>query len=184
LRYAWFTDLQGQFARLTQEHGRCEPKTALQTSGPFQGIFQLKCERGDLEFDVWLTPGRPSQVQYLGIRQTFPADERALNAAAALAALLRSWNEVSAEQWLASQLDREKSRKTLARLALEHGACTLEHGTRQVEHAPFGAKTELRFRLACASGQLDLALALEESSGKILEFAARPPAPPDATCWP
>jgi hypothetical protein len=184
LRYSWFENVQAQFARLTEEHGRCEADGALHTSSALQGIFDLKCERGGIEFDVLLTPARPPLVQALGVQQTFSADERAARAAAALASLLRAWNDAGAEQWFAPKLDREKSRKALARLALEHGACTVAHGTRQVEQTPFGAEShQLRFRLSCASGPLDLALSLDETSGKIVTFSARAPAPPEATCW-
>jgi CubicO group peptidase (beta-lactamase class C family) len=179
LRYSWFEGVQAQFARLAEEHGRCEADGALRTTSPLQGAFDLKCERGSIEFDLLLTPGRPPLVQALEVRQSFPADERATQAATALA----TWNDGGSGPWLAATFDREKSRKALARLALEHGTCAVAQGTRQVEHTGFGTSSEMRFPLSCASGPLDLTLNFDESSGKIVWFSARPPAPPNATCW-
>ena len=180
MRYSRFADLQSRFEQLRREHGKCEADGALRTSSALQGSFDLKCERGGIEFDVLLTPALPPLVQALGIRETFTPDEREAGAAAAQVSLACTWSDRDAEQWLAPTLDRKNSRKALARLALEHGACSVEHGTRQ---GPLGAMNQLRFHLECTNGALDLALKLDESSGKI-EFSARIPSPPDAICWP
>jgi hypothetical protein len=183
-KYSWSEEHAQDFARLTHEHGRCVPTGAATVYGPLHAQTRFTCERGALVFDVLLSPATPPLVQYLEITEEFPADERTADRARRLAAAIEPAGQASSSGLFASGLDRARTRKKLARLAIEYGACTLLDGWREVPHSPWPAQAQTRYTLRCSSGPLELTFTLDAESGAVTSFDAHPPRTFDATCWP
>jgi hypothetical protein len=64
---------------------------------------------------------------------------------------------------------RSKARKTLARLTVEHGTCSIERPL-----ASDGRATAT-FRLQCAEGPVELTFAVEPKNGKVVELTGGRP---------
>jgi hypothetical protein len=129
-------------------------------------------------------------VQALITHETFPAAATTEAAAARLVRLLNSWNDAAAAGLFAataSAAERERHRTTLAHFALDHGACKLERGLRELVHQPFGVQEHTHFKLRCAKSKealLDLSVFLDDASGRIAGFDLHRDAPDDAVCAP
>jgi CubicO group peptidase (beta-lactamase class C family) len=182
-KYSWSKEHAQDFERLTHEHGRCVPAGDSLVYGPLHAQTRFTCERGALVFDVLLSPATPPLVQYLEITEEFPADERTADRARRLAAAIEPAGQASSSALFASGLDRPRTQRKLARLALEYGACTLLDGSREVPHRPWPAQAQARYALRSSSGPLELTFTLDTESGAVTSFDAHPPRPFDATCW-
>ena len=88
-------------------------------------------------------------------------------------------------RYFAAGVDHQRTRRRLAHLALDHGACASEGGSREIAHrASHGPRERARFRLRCAAGPLELNFGFDAAARTITEYEIREPTPPDATCWP
>ena len=190
LRYTWFQHLEGDFAELRTKHGRCTSDTSMSTYTALHGSTHLACERGNIGFEILLTPTRPAKVQALIMHETFPAAATTEAVAARLVRLLNSWNDAAATDLFvatASAAEREGYRTTLAHFALDHGSCKLERGLRELVHQPFGVQERTHFKLRCAKlpeTSLDLSVFLNEASGRVAGFDLHRDVPDDAVCAP
>jgi hypothetical protein len=184
LEYSWNATIRDAFAKLARDHGACRSEGELVTNGPLSGRFRLACERGAIEMDVLLSPENPPRVQNLQWKQEFLPDERTKKAATRLAALVGKWNDAAAADVLAPHIDRLKTKKLFAHRALDHGACTVERGVFEVNHAPMTRDPgKAVFRLKCSDAPLELTFGLDEKTGKVAHLSADPIHAPEATCW-
>ena len=182
-KYSWSKEHAQDFARLTNEHGRCVPTADATVYGPLHAQTRFSCERGALVFDVLLSPATPPLIQYLEITEEFPPDERTADRARRIAAAIEPAGQASSTALFAPGLDRARTHKKLARLALEYGTCTPLSGSREVPHRPWPAPAQTRYALKCSSGPLELTFTLDAESGAVTSFDAHPPRAFDATCW-
>jgi CubicO group peptidase (beta-lactamase class C family) len=183
LRYAWHAHIGDDFARLARDHGHCRPEGALEVHGRMHGSWRLACDRGAITFDALMSPANPPRVQAATWSEELPADARNARAATRLAAMIGRSDEGATADLFAPSVDRPRARKTLARLAIDHGVCTVISGVLEIDHEPLGNDRRARFHLACAEGPVDLTFTLDDA-GQIAEFGASSPAAPDATCQP
>ncbi len=187
-KFAWFASLPQDVAQLAARHGRCRPRGSLKTYGRYRGLWQLTCDRGAVELDALMTPGTPARVEVLKWVEELPPDERLRGVAARVAAALGKWKEldVAAADLLAGSnpADRRRMERAMAHLAIDYGVCAVEGGAVRSNHEPLGDdRPHAVFRLRCDGGPLDLELAVDDASGKIVELDGHPPRDPDATCW-
>jgi CubicO group peptidase (beta-lactamase class C family) len=183
LGYAWHAHLADDFAKLAREHGHCRSDGPLEVHGRMHGSWRLACDRGAITFDALMTPATPPRVQAATWREEFSVDASTSRAAVRLVAALAKWDDGAATETFAPSVDRQRARKILARLALDHGACTIDRGVLEAEHEPLGDDRRARFHLVCADAPLELTFALDDM-GRIAEFEGSTPAPSDATCAP
>lgn len=174
--YPWYSRMQEGFPKLAREHGHCEPDGALRASDRLSGSWNMQCERGSLAFQIDLTPEARPHVHLLRWTEHSPPDERMSSRAQQLLAAFTGSRDALADV-LAPTLDRERVHTRLAHLALDHGSCSIERAIAGDGHQ------KAAFALACTGGPLELAVELEEPSGRVLSVDWHPPRDPDAVCW-
>ena len=184
VKYTWNKNLREDYAKLARDHGRCRPEGKLDVHGSLHGSFRVACERGAIRFDVLLSPATPPRIQNAEITQELPPDERTERAARMLAAALDNANNVapSSEFW-ARAVDHAQKKKSLRRLGLAHGPCSVERGFWQIYRGPFEVEQNAQYALRCNSGPLELEFGIDEKTGRVTTFSAHPPRAFDATCW-
>lgn len=182
-KYSWNRTLKDDLVRIAREHGRCSPDGKLDVHGAHHGSFRMKCERGAVRFEVLLSPATPPQVQSVNITEELSADERTDRAARAIAAAIRDSVEDASGELFAPSVDLARMKKTLRRLAIAHGACSVEHGFIETFQAPLEMERSPHYVLRCGDGPLDLTFNLDEKTGKVMAFDAHPPYALEGTCW-
>jgi len=174
LRFSFLRNLPRDFARMAREHGACRPSGNIVPIGATQGHFELACERGRIEFFVYLTPTKPALLQNVEYREQFPVAETAVAIARDVVAALNG--APLAPTVLQSGSDRAAIEKRLARWHGEYGTCELE--------APLSSdgKGQVSFRLHCAEGPLELRLTLDERTSLVRDMTASRPRRYGAVC--
>jgi hypothetical protein len=184
LRYSWNATLRDDFTKLARDHGACRPDGGLATFGPLNGRFRLSCQRGAVEVDVLMSPENPPRVQHIEWKQELEPDERTKKAAARIAALISAWNEAAAADVFGPPVHIPNIKKLFAHRALDHGACAVERGAFEVNHAPMANDPgKPVFRLKCAGAPLELSFGLDTKTGKVAHLSVDPIHAPDAACW-
>jgi hypothetical protein len=130
-----------------------------------------------------MSPATPPRIQNATWTQEFPADEQAQEAAVSLVAAIGAWSDTLAAKLFASSVDLVRTKKILARLAIEHGTCSIEQGGLRIEHGPFGSERKLQYSLRCSDAPLDLAFDYDDKIGKVTAFSVHAPRSFDAVCW-
>jgi len=166
--------LAEQFARLRAEHGACRPEGTLEAVNWLRGRWRLECDRGAVTFVGALSPRSHPRLQALLWRSTLPPSAGMTEAARALAGLVGAWNDGRARSLLAPATDLGRTRKAMARLAVDHGSCSVERPL-----SGDGSKEGV-FLLACSDGPLQLSLSLDEKTGRVSEWSGAPPRAPDS----
>ena len=174
--YPWFAHLREDLAKVTRDHGRCGQAGTLRAYGRLHGSWRLACERGAVEFDAGLSPASTPLLSRLWWKEDLPPDQRLTKVAARLVEAMNAGGGRVVEDLVAADL-RSKALKTLGRLAVEHGTCSIERPL-----ASDGRETAT-FRLQCADGPLELTFAVESKNGKVVELTGGRPHASDATCW-
>jgi CubicO group peptidase (beta-lactamase class C family) len=180
-RYSWNQRLRETFARLAREHGRCEASGELRAYGSHHAEFRLACERGALGFDALLSPTTPPRLQHVDLWQELMPDERTEQVARRLAQAIGSRD--AALDFLAPSFDAARLKKTLQRLGLSHGSCTIERGQIEVTHEPWGVQQKTHYFLRCDAGTLEMNFNLDQKTRQLTSFEAFPARDPQATCW-
>ncbi len=169
--------------RIGREHGACRPDGGLVAHGWQHASWRLACERGAVTFEAFLTPAVPPVLQELQWREEWPADARAQALAARVAAAIARWDDADAASLFAPSVNRARTRKELAHLAINHGACAVEPGARRVDHGVLrDHDPRAVFPLRCAEGELELELGTD-ADGRVSQIDIHPPRAHDATCW-
>jgi CubicO group peptidase (beta-lactamase class C family) len=181
LGYTWHAHLGDDFAKLASDHGHCRTEGSLEVHGRMHGSWRLACDRGAITFDALLTPANPPRVQAAIWRAELPADPRTARAAARLTAMMDHWDDSVASELLAPAVDRQRARRSLAHLAIDHGSCTVVNGVIETDHQPLANDQRDRFQLACRDGGVDLTFKLDDRA-QITEFDTTTPELPDDTC--
>jgi CubicO group peptidase (beta-lactamase class C family) len=186
-KYSWNKNLREDFAKLARDHGRCRREGKLEVYGSLHGAFRVVCERGAIRFEVLLSPATPPRIQNADITEELPPDERTERAARTLVAAIADAEgqmTVLAELW-APSVDHAQARKSLHRLGLAHGPCSIERGFWQIYRGPLEVEQNAQYALRCKGGplELELELGIDEKTGRITSFSAHPPRAFDATCW-
>jgi CubicO group peptidase (beta-lactamase class C family) len=176
LKYPWLASLRDDFARLSRDHGRCTPSGGVTPANRTQGKWRLRCERGDIQFEVALTPNKPSRIQNIEWKEEFPPGERLEGVARRLAGAIGRWDPAATADLFDVSLAPGTVNRTVARLAIDHGTCELDR--------PLSADGHGRavFRLHCSEAPLDLSFRINEKSGRIIELSGAAPHEPGATC--
>lgn len=165
-RYQRPDTLKQRLAQLTKDHGACRPDGDLVAVNRLRGVWRESCERGAVTFALALSPEPKPRLQALEWREDLPPSPPLEAAAAALVHLAERWDADAATAALAPSADVAKVRKTLARLALDHGACKVE---RWVES---DGKASATFLLSCAAGGAELEVNVDEKTGKVAGVGA------------
>jgi CubicO group peptidase (beta-lactamase class C family) len=182
LRFSFNSRLREEFQKLANDHGACRPDGEITTYGLHHADFRFGCERGAIRFDVLTLPG--GRLQNVQWTEELAPGPRAAEAATNLLASVTALEETPAGALFAPSLDAARAKKTLRRLALEHGACKLERGHTEIERVPLKPPTTThRYELSCSERPLVLSFGLDETSGRVTHFTGHPPRPPNATCW-
>jgi CubicO group peptidase (beta-lactamase class C family) len=175
LRYSFFRNFRADMERMGREHGRCraaEEMTALSRS---HARFRLECERGAIEFIVFLTPGVPPKIQMFEWHRELPVTTQDEAAASKLVVSIRR-DATLPPDLLAPQADRSALEKRLARLHGTYGTCEIDKPLWN------NAQGEAAFRLRCADSPLDLAFRLDAKTGRVLDFSGTQPRTFGAIC--
>jgi len=184
-KYSWNRNLRENFAKLARDHGRCRRDGKLEIYGPLHGSFRVACARGAITFDVLLSPATPPRIQNADITEELPPDERTERAAHRLVAAMGGADDevASKADFFAPTVDLARTKKILGRLALAHGACSVERGWFEIYRGPLEIERSARYSLRCSAGPIELTFAIDEKTGHVTSFSAHPPRRFDATCW-
>ena len=174
-RYSFVRKFREEFARMGRDHGRCRPDGEIVPSGLTQGRFRLVCERGAVEFVVFLTPGVPPVVQMVEWREELPAAETERTMASKLVAALGR-DTVLPPELVAASADRSALEKRLARLRGTFGACEL------AEPPWNDGMGKVTARLRCESAALNLSFRLEPKTSLVVEVSGAQPRSFGAVC--
>jgi CubicO group peptidase (beta-lactamase class C family) len=174
LQFSFLRQLGPDFERMGREHGACRPEGDVIPLSLTHGRFRLTCERGSIDFVVYLTPEASPSLQSVEYRRSLPVTERDQAAARALTAALNG-SSLASER-LAKGADRAAIEKRLARLHGAYGSCELEQ--------PLGndGKGQATFRLRCAEGPLELTLRLDPKTALIADASGAQPRSFGAIC--
>jgi hypothetical protein len=183
--YSWNLDLREQFAKLRRDHGQCSLGGSMQVFGPLHGEVRLTCERGAINFDLVLSPATPPRLQDAGIREEWPVDVATARAAQRIAAAIGDAPEVG-DDLLAASFDKGLAQRSLRRLALAHGTCTLavDDGRMEVRRGVFKTDRSVRYGLVCSKGAAELTFTTEPETARVTSLQANTPRAFDANCWP
>jgi CubicO group peptidase (beta-lactamase class C family) len=183
LAYSWNVGLREDFVRLARSHGHCQTEGPFKVHEPLHGGFRLSCERGALTFEILMSPATPPRIQNVNWTEELPAEGRTHEAAIGLAAAIGASSEALPAELFAPSVDLARARKTLTRLGLDHGACSVDRGHREIPRNSRDGAPEPHYTLRCSDAPLELTFTLDEETGQVTTFSARPPRAPDATCW-
>ena len=108
--------------------------------------------------------------------QALPPSQRMHQAANALLALIQPWDARASAGLFDASVDATDTQRLLARLAVEHGACTVEQPLQS------DGKGKGTLRLACAHAPLELSFGFDERSGRVTSVTGSAPAERGAPC--
>ncbi len=170
--YESMEQLEQRLATLRARHGACRAGP-LQPENALRGKGVLLCERGEIALAMTLTADAPPRIQSLALESALPPSPRMRALATRAAALFASWDDGAAAELFDQDSERAGGKEQMARAAREHGPC------QQPEPLLGDGDTNATFRLACAHGDLDLALQLAPATGRAahLALAASPDGP-------
>ena len=184
-KYSWNKNLREDLTKLARDHGRCRREGKLEVYGSLHGAFRMACERGAIRFDVLLSPATPPRIQNADITEELPPDERTDRAGRMLAAAIGDTdrNDGPPPEFWAPAVDHARAKKSLRRLGLSHGPCSVERGWWQIDRGPLEIERNAQYALRCNGGPLELEFSIDEKTGRVTSFSAHPPRAFDATCW-
>lgn len=177
LRYPWFANLRSDLDQLSRAHGACHAGTEPNALDGSQASWRVRCERGEIQFSLALTPSAAARIQSISWKEEFPPDEKSVEVAARLAGVVGKWSEKLAQGLFATDEAQRKAKVFLARLGAKHGTCDVD---RPISSDGQGAAT---FRLQCAMSPADLVFRIDEKSGLVTDVTGGPPQDVKATCW-
>ena len=175
LRYSFFRNFRGDMERMGREHGRCRAAGELTPLSRSHARFRLECERGAIDFIVFLTPGVPPKIQMFEWHRELPVTTQDEAAASKLVASIRREATLPSDL-LAPQADHSALEKRLARLHATYGTCAIDKPLWN------NAQGEAAFRLRCTDSALDLSFRLDAKTGGVLDFSSTQPRAFGATC--
>lgn len=176
--YPWYANLRADLAKLSKDHGHCQPDGSLEAYDRSYGHWQLACERGAIAFDVWLTPAAKPLVDRVTWEEQFPPSELLSRVATNLVQALNQANADNPREDLFEPSFRPAGRKKLARLALDYSSCSLEKPVK------CDGRQSATYRLQCSGTTVELSFNVNAESGRVVELNGNAPRAPDATCWP
>jgi CubicO group peptidase (beta-lactamase class C family) len=183
--YSWNVGLREQFVKLRRDHGLCSLETKMQVFGPLHGEIRLACERGAINFDLLLSPATPPRLQDSGIREEWPVDAATARTAQRIAAAIGDV-PVLGDDLPAASFDKGLAQRTLRRLAIAHGTCTLAKGDGRIEvrRGIFETDRSVHFGLACSKGSAEMTFTTEPETGRVTSLQVHTPRAFDLACWP
>jgi len=174
LSYQPLEKLAEQLDKLRRAHGACRADGPLEVVNWLRGRWRLSCDSGAVVFAAALSPRAHPRLQALLWRSELPPGPRMSEAARTLAGLVGTWSEPRAKALFAPAVDLSRARKSLARLGIDHGKCSVERPLRG------DGSSEGVFQLACTDAPLELSLSLDEKTGRVTEWRGAPPRSADS----
>jgi hypothetical protein len=158
--------LQARLAGIRAAHGACRPGEKTEPENALRGRMRLACERGEVDVSIELTSDAPPRIQALVLEPAMPPSAALVDAAARTVELLGRWDGRAAAALLAPGTDVDATRRLLARVQANHGACRMGDAIRG------DGSSGATFRLQCERGEVDLLLARDASSARIAKLDA------------
>lgn len=162
-RYSYVRNFRADIEAAIREHGKCQSEGKIIPMSATHGRFRVSCERGAIEFVVFLTPHPKPLIQNLELSREMPVSDKEVAMAQKLAASF-SVNSKFPANALAPGVDPRPLENRLARLRASYGDCSLERPLWN------NAKGEAVFRLRCREGLMNLKLRLEPKTSLLVNF--------------
>jgi hypothetical protein len=133
-----------------------------------RGTWRMVCDRGWITFAAVLAPSGP-RLQALLWEDELPPSALLVRSAESAASFITAWNAAAAAKLLAPTVDAQATRKALAYVGLDHGACKLG------EPVAGDGATSARFRLSCTSGVVELSVTVDPATERVTRLRTAPP---------
>ena len=166
---------RAQFEALRRTHGACRADGDIDAENALRGTWTMPCERGAVRVGITLAPTMPPRVQFLAAWSVMPLGERLSRAAARLAQMITARSIGGLEDLLAPGASAAQVGATIV-AAGAWGACRVGPAVRG------DGETFAALRFLCDRGNMDVALSVDEASGRLSQVRLSPSG--DATCVP
>ncbi|MFB3854443.1 MAG: serine hydrolase domain-containing protein [Vicinamibacterales bacterium] len=156
-----------RFEDLAKRHGACRPDQSLDAENALRGEWTMTCDRGSLRVGITLSPTVPPRVQELNVRSIMPMADRMRLVVSRVAGWIGSASSVPVAEIMAPSADTAAVAAMLA-ASSTRGSCRIGDVV-----AGDGVQATT-VRLACDRGEMDLAVVLDEATGKAARITLAP----------